>query len=414
LGTLAAVALGQLQIKTEEAKLRQPGVYEPVAKRLALYCQSDPKFFSELLSGAWLPDELAQIGNDGMLTVGPNFASVEMGGGFHHFGYQLSLDQRASTPIIKTWRLTFYSEDARPETMPLTTLQLPAADHLEADALLKLVLAGFDRAAAQNPNDKTAPSGKIFLLLRFGKLPEAAMAGQDWIQRRPDFWLPRFATAHLRSRLGEYDAAARDYAAWTQAHPSFSHAICLALFNHREGSTPAALKAVRLALEQPFVEPLDGSAAANKFYLGHNGAIMAVLAGDYDLSLAMCDKMLADPADDKWWKVKILKLRAAVMLTKGNQAAAREDLRRAQAVKDASRIKLPVNASDAQFEAAIETNDTVFVKTPANWLDQSDGWFNPFNIGVVGGEARDHQIPTIYPKSWPSDLMKPAKLDGKK
>ena len=65
-------------------------------------------------------------------------------------------------------------------------------------------------------------------------------------------------------------------------HRKFAHCIYLALFDFREGRTDQALAGVRLALDQPFIEPMgtDG----NKFYLGQNGALIAYLDGDYDLA----------------------------------------------------------------------------------------------------------------------------------
>ncbi|MEP6663628.1 MAG: hypothetical protein ABJC04_08180, partial [Verrucomicrobiota bacterium] len=49
---------GMGHIRSIEAKLQSPEVYQPVARRLALYCQSDQSFLPDYLSSSWFPDEL--------------------------------------------------------------------------------------------------------------------------------------------------------------------------------------------------------------------------------------------------------------------------------------------------------------------------------------------------------------------
>src|SRR5687768_12083223 len=90
------VFVGMKHIRVMESRLRKPEIYQPVALRLATYCQSDRTLFPQYLSHAWLPAELAQVGH-GRTTISTNHARVEMGGGFHHFGYRLELDGGAST-----------------------------------------------------------------------------------------------------------------------------------------------------------------------------------------------------------------------------------------------------------------------------------------------------------------------------
>jgi hypothetical protein len=79
------VFVGMVGIKFTEAKLQKPAIYQPVAARLATYCQSDQNLFPEILSFAWLPPEVSHLGHP-WCEVRTNFASVEFGGGFYHFG----------------------------------------------------------------------------------------------------------------------------------------------------------------------------------------------------------------------------------------------------------------------------------------------------------------------------------------
>src|SRR5438309_1238485 len=45
--------------KKQEARLSTPAIYQPVAQRLALYCQSDLKLIPEYISPAWFPPEMS-------------------------------------------------------------------------------------------------------------------------------------------------------------------------------------------------------------------------------------------------------------------------------------------------------------------------------------------------------------------
>lgn len=78
--------VGMGQIRVTEGKLRKPQIYEPVAQTLATYCQSDPNLFPKYLSYAWLPPGLARLG-DPYCSLATNYAHIEMGGGFCHYGY---------------------------------------------------------------------------------------------------------------------------------------------------------------------------------------------------------------------------------------------------------------------------------------------------------------------------------------
>jgi tetratricopeptide (TPR) repeat protein len=398
-----SVFVGMGYIKVTEAKLQKREVYEPVARRLAVYCQSDQSLFPEYLSYAWLPEELAKVGH-GRCRVSTNAASVEMGGGFYHFGYHLRLDEAESNSNTNVWQLCLYREGSEKDTH-LLTLSLASTQHVSSAELEKLTSSGFD-AAVKRGNSETY-QGKVMLKLRFGETAEAADVCQEWIKREPNSWLPRFTYAHVRCRLGQIEPASAEFTQWVQSHKNFAHCIYLALFEFREGRTNQALTGVRLALSQPFVEPsgTDG----NKFYLGHNGALIAYLDGDYDLASSMCDKMLSDSRQEIWWGRKVQRLKAAVMLMKGDQSAAKELMKQAEASQDKG-MTFSVDGmvqSDRKLRAAIESRDLAFVKNPANWSDQLEGWFSPFETDETGIHNAVN-IPTPYPKSWTTDRLNPA------
>jgi hypothetical protein len=142
---------GENQIRASEALLQKPEMYEPVGKTLALLCQSDQKYMPDILTYPWLPVELSAIGK-GHGDVSTNHASVEMGGGFHHFGYQLDRDQRASGAESNIWDLLFYTEYGH--KTHLKRFALSVTNRLNSDELLTLVVRGFDREISKTPDDQ--------------------------------------------------------------------------------------------------------------------------------------------------------------------------------------------------------------------------------------------------------------------
>jgi hypothetical protein len=387
-------------IRRMEAQLRTPEVYTPAALRLATYCQSDQKLFPQYLSSVWLPVELQHVGG-GYASIRTNGAYVEFGGGFYHFGYQLELKEAASGSVTNVWELSQFAEGSQSNRL-LVRVEIPKAQHVGADELQKLVLGGFDDSLKSGNLD--AFRSKVLFQLRFRNERDAVRTCNDWIARQPDNWLPRFTCAHVRCRVGEYDAAAADFTAWTQAHKNFPHCIYLALFQLREGRTNDALQAVRWALEQPFAEPrgTDGS----KFYLGQNGALIAFMNGDYNLCTAMCDKILSDPGREDWWRPKVLRTKAAAIFLRGQQGPALDFLREAESHKVHDSFMEPDMAkADSALRDAIASNDISAVKDVHSslWAEDSDKWFSPFDLDETG--IHGMKVPTPYPKSWKTDKI---------
>jgi hypothetical protein len=340
--------IGMGQIRLTEAKLRKPQLYQPVARILAIYCQSDQTLFPRYLSYAWLPAGLGRLGHP-YCSLATNYAHVEMGGGFYHYGYRLQLDEAASTAAANVWKLSLYREGSK--TTLLTTLVVAPTQRLEAAELVTLASAGYDESIKRGNTD--AYRGKVLLQLRYGNSAEAAQACQAWIKRRPGSWLPRFTYAHVRCRQNDSQTPSSEFEDWVQYNNNFAHSIYLALFQFREGRTNEALKAIRWAVAQPFVEPLgtDG----NKFYLGQNGALMAYIAGDHGLSLKLCDKMLASPDQDQWWTRKILKLKAANLFMQNDRPQALATIQQAALQIDRSAFDSESRATrDRALLVAIE------------------------------------------------------------
>jgi tetratricopeptide (TPR) repeat protein len=396
------ISLEKRQIKADEAKLQQPDIFEPVARRLATYCQSDQSLFPKILSYAWLPGKIQHL-EEPWCEVTPKSARVEFGGGFYHYGYNLELDQAKSFPATNVWNL-FLAREGQDDKL-LTTLALAVTQQVTAADLQKLLGASFDQLIKDNQPDSYR--GKVMSQLRFGQTAQAAATCEDWMKAKPDSWLARLAYAHIRCRMGETEPAAAGFSEWVNANKNFSLCIYLALFNYREGRTNQAVEAVRLALDQPFVE--SPGTGGNKFYLGQNGALIAYAGGDSDLCVLLCDKMLADSENgysEKVWRRKILRVKAAVMFMKGNQPAAVDLMKQAEnnnepdPFSQAGRTK-----ADQALLEAIQKKNTEYISDTRNWVDGRDTWFSPFDTDESEWHGSDLQVPTPYPTSWKTDLI---------
>jgi hypothetical protein len=390
-------------IHSVEKRLQQPDVYRPVAEALAEYCQTDPALVPDYLGYAWMPPALDGIGNP-RVHVSTNGAGVEFGGGFHHFGYMLDRVP-GGDGASNTWALSMYSETHRGKT--LTEVILPASRQLSKGEVVSRVTAGFRRRLASSPRDDDAFKGMAMFLLHSGETSAAQGACEEWCKARPDYWMPHSTLAHVRYRLGEGGAADRDFSGWVAAHSNFPNFIYLFLFEMREGRDSAAIAAIRHALAQPFVEPLDSD--GNKFYLGHNAAVFAFMQRDYDLALALCDRMLRDSRQEACWQRKTLKLRAGSLLMKGDAAGAlaamEESERHAEkggwgpSPEDARRHELLLNA--------IRGGDRSFVADHGKWGDRLDSWFTPFDVDETAIHGRS-DLSAPYPANWVERAPDPA------
>lgn len=382
------VLTGWASILAEEAYLQRPEVYEPIAPTLALYCQSDADLIPEYIGYAWFPEPLRAKAR-GWGRVSATQADLQMGGGFHHYGYVLLLDKSHSTETMNAWCLYFRSDGS--EDRLLTTIELPVSSCLSADEIAARLTEAYDSRIAQCPKDGMARMGKILALLRYARIQEADQACRHWLKAAPDYWLPRFTHAHLQSRLGEGDQASADFAHWVDQHKNFSNYIYLALFNIREGRSQAALEAIRKALAQPF----------DNIYFGHNGAVIAFAQQDYSLCLQLCDKVLADPRQEPYWLREDWKLRAAAAAMTGRQDEALHAISKCLSYKREGYTE--DDRRDAQLQGAIQRGDTDFIRKYSNWKDELDSLFTPYETDETQMLGRQ-DMPSPYPPDWERNL----------
>jgi hypothetical protein len=95
--------------------LQKPEVFTPAAFAIAKMCQTGQSFEYNRFTN--LVPHLASGLGDCWGTVLMNSANMEFGGGFWHFGYELTLDETNSSLKTNFWILVMYTEGESNRTL---------------------------------------------------------------------------------------------------------------------------------------------------------------------------------------------------------------------------------------------------------------------------------------------------------
>lgn len=308
---ILGVFVGMGHIRKSESAMRDPKVYEPVAQTLALYCQSDQSFFPQHLDYAWLPPELNAIGH-GRASVSTNYAHVEMGGGFHHFGYRLALDSGASSPGTNVWQLHMYSEGS--QDRHLKALHVGVNRRFPPDELLARVIAGFDKQIDSKPDDERAHQGKIQAYLRFDQVRQAREACRSMLKAMPNDWWPVLVNALILAEEDSPDKAEKTISQWVEKDKNFFRFMDLAYFHQLTGSAGKAADAMRQSTGYSGNTPWGHG--GNAEHRGYTAAMFAYQTGEYDTVVQLCDHLLGVKINGDYAKAGLRELREAAVKAK--------------------------------------------------------------------------------------------------
>jgi hypothetical protein len=116
--------------------MKSPKTYKEVANQLALCCQSEDSIQTDVHRGRKLtatqyPTVIREL-NPSWVQVSPEWANVEMGGGFYHYGYRFKLDNENSTDAQSHWNLFYYTEKGQKKLFTLVLDKLDAATPSES------------------------------------------------------------------------------------------------------------------------------------------------------------------------------------------------------------------------------------------------------------------------------------------
>jgi hypothetical protein len=283
----------QADIATAESKVTAPAAYEPAAKALALLCQSDPFFFRDEPSHApvWTPPEVLKL-HPSWVHIAADGAHVEFGGGFHHFGYELSRDSAADNDGRNGWTLHFYSEDS--PSRSLMTFSLNKTDHVELKQFIRGAMAEFNRRAALPRDSDRSVNQRLIFLLKFNEVDLARESIRECAVANPHDWADQLLVYIIDAKTVQTASARLD--AWAQRQGDFSawllatYAYCIA------GDYDSAERSVNLALTKPVDDPEWLS--SNARYRGATVCLQLLKARRYPACANLCDALLSYDCED--------------------------------------------------------------------------------------------------------------------
>jgi hypothetical protein len=308
------IPFGMLRISQRERSLQQSRIYLPASTNLALYCQSVSALnLTNHISGAFLPQPLPSF-EHAWGRFETNRAHIEFGGGFHHYGYNLTLDAWASTAQSNLWNLSFCRDGSPDRT--LMRFALPSTALLSRGTYLSSALSDYASRIKSNPKDLSSHKGRIGVLLQLDRT-KVQEACQEAIRAMPGEWWPRLTLALWHSGQGKPRDAAKELVGYVERKPSYSRYIILAWYYQALEKPDEAAVAMEKAIQFPIID-LSGD-QLNTEARGYSAAVYAYRSGKYQTVTKLCDALLLVRANGDYAKPALRSLRAAAQAAQAGQ-----------------------------------------------------------------------------------------------
>jgi len=179
------ISVSMNKIRGVEARMQQPEIYLPTATNLALYCQSSEDLhLTNMVGASRLPPPLPSLGSP-WASFETNFAHVEFGGGFYHYGYRVQLDEGQSTVMTNVWEL-YLCREGQTEKL-LHRFALASGDRVSLAQFTISSIAEYDQRLAKSPQELDLYKAKVSLLLQY-KPEDVRAACIDAVKAMPDHW----------------------------------------------------------------------------------------------------------------------------------------------------------------------------------------------------------------------------------
>lgn len=292
-------------VRRVEARLLEPDVFEPVARTLALHCQSDETLVPRRIDYAWLPSELNEIAL-GSGTITPDGASVSMGGSHYDFGYRLEIDTDSSDQETNVWKLYSYSDRLRVDQY-LCMVRLAKSQAASRLDLKQQVARRYDAELAKNAANPYPNEKKIWLYFHFEDRASAREACREMLERMPDYWWAILINALVESadspELGE-----RLIVDWVEKEKGYFRYLDLAYYYECTGQPKESATAMTRATAYD-LKDRDGH-PTNAVHRGFSAAMYAFQSGEYHAAKVVTEKLIAASADDAYGKQALTDLKA--------------------------------------------------------------------------------------------------------
>ncbi len=300
------LALNMNHIRRVEARMQQAQIYLPVATNLALYCQSSETLqLTNMVGALRLPQPLPLLGSP-WASFKTNYAMVEFGGGFYHYGYEVQLDEQASNPQSNIWQLYLCREGQ--DQKLLHRFALTPTARVAVSAFTSNSIAECNRQIAKSPGDFDLHKAKIAILLQYSP-NEVRAACVDAVDKLPEHWWPRLTLALADSGRGNSERASRELVRFVEAKPSYSRYIYLAYFYQMTGKPRQAAQAIEKAISCPIVDLEDDQ--NNTECRGYSVGVYAYRSHEYSTVVKLCNALLPIKENGDYAKSALRDLKSA-------------------------------------------------------------------------------------------------------
>jgi hypothetical protein len=230
---------------------------------------------------------------------------------------------------------------------------LPTRPALGGNAQIQARLMEYDRLIAKAPTDQRHHRRKIDYLIAEGTKAEALIACKAAAQSLPQWWRPQMALAVLAAPDGRVQAE-KQFHAWVDQHPTFTHYWYLSRFYRDLGRDDDAILALRQGAEFPLQDEDDADVFPTDFTL--DAARYAYPHRQHDLVLDITRVWSAFRPQVSGHDFHAL--RAAAELALGRLAEAKADV---DFIAEKIRTeKMPVENFD-ELQQAVAAGDRSFV-----------------------------------------------------
>lgn len=237
---------------------------QSAGRDLAILCQTcrqHPDWFADEppFAPGWTPQSILKQ-NPTWVTVSSEGARAEFGGGFHHFGYGLSIaDPPTGANGAITWVLNFYSEDRLDQEIGRFTLT--PGDALTEEQFVDRTMKELDRRIAGGYDshvggsvDASASVQRCKFAIKHNQIPRLLADVRNTARNKSDAWrdvLLAFAIDFTTDSAG----AAEQLRSWAKGKDDFSAWLLAAYGFARVGDLDAAEDAAFQASQRPANDP---------------------------------------------------------------------------------------------------------------------------------------------------------------
>lgn len=303
-------------VGAKEDALTSPNNFKPIGDDLALLCQtyqahSDWFENQDPFAPPWTPAPALAL-HPTWVQLSADAAHIEYGGGFYHFGYDLSRDDAAAVkPGEKAWVLSLAREN-QPDRV-LERFAIPSRNRLTEQQFVDRMLAELNRRIAANsdagsigPPEWYASAQRVNFAVQHHVVDRILRAIHDSAKQNRHDWrdtLYAYLIDHQSDPAGadaaldKWAASDGDFSAWLLAAYGFDEA----------GDRDAAAAAVMMACKSPADDPTWLPTIAR--YRGLAMCDRLYREQEYAAAEKLCDTLLASSASQNYLSAEIQRIR---------------------------------------------------------------------------------------------------------